>query len=414
MCDEESSRPLVLIEPYASALSGHWTKALILLAREAARQRRTCLIVAPNGVHEMLAEELIENGCVIVQDAGGRMCSAGLLISAGSGLTNVHNALVRRYPDRAVTYQFLHFARALKEAAAVRLASRVTAHPSPMVLILTANETLHAFSASLSGRPHLRYIHEARCHEGRAIRLAERFGARGLSLTHAFCPTAGVALAVNAREPGLKTTVMPFGLAGEVDYISESERAGAAASLGIGSGTPIASLVGGWWASKDMATVADAVHRLRTPMRLLVAGQPLDDRLLDRMRAAENVELIIRHEQLSAGLMRAVYGASSFTIVSRHPDGCESGVLLDAGAYGVPVVTSDHDPELATKLRGQSWARVFHAGDPESLAEALEWVCREALTRPSPSTSRELGMLTPGEMLRRLDQEMTCRERKPG
>src|SRR5205807_6249904 len=93
-----------------------------------------------------------------------------------------------------------------------------------------------------------------------------------------------------------------------------------------------------------------------------------------------------------------------FTIVSRMPGGKESGVALDAISRGVPVIVSDHDPELTRKLDRQPWARVFRGGDPEALARALDTAVAEPPTSPPPDAAAGVGMLEAERMIEAFDE----------
>ena len=56
------------------------------------------------------------------------------------------------------------------------------------------------------------------------------------------------------------------------------------------------------------------------------------------------------------------------------------------------MIVSDHDGALTGRLRGQSWALTFPAGDPDALTEALYTVIRQPPEPPGPEAPRLLGM----------------------
>jgi glycosyltransferase involved in cell wall biosynthesis len=94
-------------------------------------------------------------------------------------------------------------------------------------------------------------------------------------------------------------------------------------------------------------------------------------------------------------VLRLVYAASDAALVARHPGvGKESGLVMDAARFGVPLIVSDHDAELTARLRGQHWALTFTAGDPASLAAALHTVVCQPPERPGPRAPGLLGMWT--------------------
>jgi hypothetical protein len=77
----------------------------------------------------------------------------------------------------------------------------------------------------------------------------------------------------------------------------------------------------------------------------------------------------------------------------------ESGLVLDAVRYGVPLVISDNDAALTQKLRDARWAALFATGDPASLAAVLDRVGAEPLPRPDADAARSFGLRTGAEML---------------
>lgn len=96
-----------------------------------------------------------------------------------------------------------------------------------------------------------------------------------------------------------------------------------------------------------------------------------------------------------------MYAASDFTIVSRLPGVTkESGLVMDAFRYGIPLVVSDHDPTLTGRLQEMGCVRVFPAGDDAGLATAIDDLAAHPLPRPLPQDATRLGMMTGAEAVR--------------
>lgn len=388
-----SEAPLVLVEPLAAGAGGHWSKALLLLAEAAARGGRRCVVVAARGIDPGLRAELERVGAEVV-------CGESHpLLVAGNLLHRAFDVLQPRLPGRPLAYQLRHLARALVEAASLRMAPRGT------VVLPTANDTLPALTATLSGVSHLRFVHEVCEYECRTIRVIERMLRRRLRRVRALCPTEAVASELRARYPSLEVQVQTFAL---VDR-RNGDRAAARSRLALAPRATVGSLIGGWWQVKDHETVLEALRLARVPFTLLIAGHRLDRRVLEAIREAHPGIVRVIDRELSPDELRDVFAASDFTIVSRKPNGKESGVALDAIANGVPVVISDRDGGLSDRLRGSEWARVFSCGDPASLARALADAAGGRLEHPPAKAPTELGMLRPEQMLEVLDAAVPTR-----
>lgn len=400
-------RGVALIEPYAAIAGGHWAKALPLLARAARDDNRACAVVTVKGIDGGTRREVERAGALVIERPKQWLSWPALLLCCATTLRFAHEALRPRLPKSALPYQPLHFARCLEEAAAIRIGRQALAGAGDhqTIAILTANETLHACATALAGGHHVRYVHEVDCHEGPAIRLLERCLRSRLRATTVLCPAEGVSVALRERYPTIAPVVQTFGLRDPTAYLDEDERRGAARRLGIRSeADPVASLVGGWWRSKDIRTITAALALIDRPFTLLVAGDPLDRAIVKEMASVHSGELVVLERHLTADELRLVYAASDFTVVSRLHDGKESGIVLDAACYGVPLVSSDHNVELTSVLAAQPWARVFRSGDPRSLAEALTRTFHEPLPRPPRSASASLRMIDGVEMLETLER----------
>lgn len=94
--------------------------------------------------------------------------------------------------------------------------------------------------------------------------------------------------------------------------------------------------------------------------------------------------------------VRRVYAASDASLVARaRGTGTESGLVMDCARLGVPLLVSDHDPELTARLRGQSWARTFTAHDPDDLARVLDRCHHSPPSRPKPEAAAAVGLTDP-------------------
>ncbi|CAM5587893.1 hypothetical protein SALBM135S_07546 [Streptomyces alboniger] len=84
--------------------------------------------------------------------------------------------------------------------------------------------------------------------------------------------------------------------------------------------------------------------------------------------------------------------------LTRRPGtGKESGLVMDAARLGVPLIISEHDGALTTRLHGQPWALMFPARDPDALADALHTVIRQPPPLPGPEAPVLLGMRSAAE-----------------
>ncbi|MDX3590809.1 glycosyltransferase [Streptomyces sp. ID03-2B] len=133
--------------------------------------------------------------------------------------------------------------------------------------------------------------------------------------------------------------------------------------------------------------------RLKQPLHLVVTGTPLDEAVLARWRGLSNVRLHTVPGPVSEAVLRLVYAAADAALVARRPGiGKESGLVMDAARLGVPLVVSDHHPDITALLSGRPWALTFTTSTPDALAEALHEVIRRPPERPGPEVPRLLGM----------------------
>ncbi|GAA2620209.1 glycosyltransferase [Streptomyces axinellae] len=403
-----TGRPLVLIEPYANRRGGHHQRTLVALTQA----RPGSLVIAPHGIAPEAVTALREAGARLVTAPAGRR--AGVLSVASrlaAGLSAVGRRVLRsrRWPRRLrrLPHQVTLTARCLSEAAALRSVRRLVA-AADAVVILTASEALHGAAALLGGQPHLRFVHEAVTVEDAAVRLFGRLARRGEKQVTALYPTKAVSEQFASAFPGLPAVVRAFAV-DDGRRLTDAERAGGRAAFGIPAAESVVCLVGGWWPYKDISTIDAALSRLKEPLHLVVTGAPLDEAVLERWRALPRLTLHTVPGPVPESVLRLVYGASDAALVARHFGvGKESGLVMDAVRLGVPLVVSDHDPELTARLRGMPWALTFPAGDPDGLADALRVVVWQPPEQPGPEAPCLLGMGSAAEQADFLTRIFGC------
>ncbi|KUL50310.1 glycosyltransferase [Streptomyces sp. NRRL S-1521] len=399
---------LVLIEPYAHRSGGHHQRTLVALAQA----RPGSLVIALHGIARETVTALREAGARLVTAPAGRR--AGVLLVASrlaSGLSAAGQRLLRsrRWPRRLrrLPHQVTLVARCLSEAAALRCARRLEP-AAEAVVILTASEALHGAAALLGGQPHLRFVHEAVTTEDATVRLLGRLAHRGEKRVIALYPTQAVGDQFATAFPDLPAVVRAFAV-DDGRRLTDAEREGGRAAFSIPTAEAVVCLVGGWWPYKDITTIDAALSRLKEPLHLVVTGAPLDDAVLERWRSLHDLHLHVVPGPVAESVLRLVYGASDAVVVARNPGVAkESGLVMDAVRLGVPLVVSDHDPELIDRLQGLPWALTFPAGDPDSLADALHTVVRQPPDHPGPEAPGLLGRPSAAEQADFLTRSFAC------
>ncbi|MFJ2906759.1 glycosyltransferase [Streptomyces sp. NPDC087212] len=384
--------PLVLIEPYAHRLGGHHHGTLTALAQA----RPGSLVISPHGIASEAVADLGKAGARLVTAPAGAVATVLWAVSRlTAGLSAAGQCVFRsrRWPRRLrrLPHQVTLVARCLAEASALRTARRLGSG-AYAVVILTASEALHGAAALLGGQPHLRFVHEAITTEDAAVRLLGRLARRGEQQVIAVCPTQAVGDHLAAAFADLPAVVGSFAV-DDGRRLSDAEREGGRAAFGIPASAVVVCLVGGWWPYKDITVVDAALDRLKEPLHLVVTGSPLDEAVLERWRALPGLRVHTVPGPVSDTVLRLVYAAADAALVTRRPGiGKESGLVMDAARYGVPLIVSDHDGALTARLHGQPWALAFPAGDPDALVDALHSVIRQPPERPGPEAPGLLGM----------------------
>ncbi|MDH6119371.1 glycosyltransferase involved in cell wall biosynthesis [Kitasatospora sp. GAS204A] len=386
------TEPLVLIEPYAHLGGGHHQRTLTALAAA----RPGALVITPQGIADGPGPLLRAGSCIAAGPVGpaAKVLLAGARAAARVSTAGKRLFRSRRWPVRLrrLPHQVTLVARCLTEAACLRTARHLAPQPAAVV-ILSASEALHGAAALLGGGQHLRFVHELVASEDRPLRWLGRLARRSEKHVVALYPTSAVRDQLQRGFPRLPGRVRAFAV-DDGRCLTEAEREGARSAFTIPTGARAVCLVGGWWPYKDIATVDAALARLTKPLHLLVCGTPLDDAVLERWHRLPLVRVHTVPGPVGEDVLRLVYAAADAALVARRPGiGKESGLVMDAARLGVPLVVSDHDPDLTERLAGQPWARLFPAGDPDSLAAALDRLAAGLPERPGPQAPAVLDML---------------------
>ena len=392
---------LLFVEPHAHARAGHWQGALQSLVRAAVATGVKVMAVSVEDVDQSLRDELGALGCRCLSLNSDGSGAVRLSVRALVGLEAAacRSRLTRLSRDLAA------LRRAVLEAGLQQVARRAGADA---VIVLSAG---NAFPALAVGP------HRTRASQLRVVHDVDTVHTPGLRHIHAqqtrraaqvTWVTTTPALREALARQGLDARVLPFSTRESGDYLIATERADARTRFGIPHDGWCIGLVGGWWHDKDMETVVEAIERLPSALAVIVAGEPLDVALTERLAARGGRRVVVIHRALSPEEVRAVYAASDLTVVSRHRGVVkESGVIMDAARLGVPVLFSDQDPHLNGLLARSPWARAFEAGSAASLAEVLLDVHDRPLPRPTPDDAERLGLRTPTEMVQVMVRALT-------
>ncbi|MGF1426856.1 glycosyltransferase [Kitasatospora sp. LaBMicrA B282] len=400
------SGPLVLIEPQAHLGGGHHQRTLTALAAA----RPGAVVITPQGIADGPGPLLRAGSCIAAGPVG---LAAKALLAAARAAERVSTAGKRAFrsrrwplPLRRLPHQVTLVARCLTEAGCLRTARRLAPHPAAVV-ILSASEALHGLAALLGGTPHLRFIHEQVTTEDSPVRLLGRLARRSEKHVVALYPTTAVRDRLAPAFPHLPGRVRAFAV-DDGRPLTAAERDGARAAFTIPDSATAVCLVGGWWPYKDMATVDAALACLTKPLHVLVCGTPLDDAVLERWHRLPLVRVHTVPGPVGEDVLRLVYAAADAALVARRPGtGMESGLVMDAARLGVPLVVSDHDPDLTERLAGQPWAQLFPDGDPGALAKSLDQLADGPLARPGTRAPAVLDMLPASEQAAYLTETYT-------
>lgn len=394
-----TEQTLYLIEPFAHETNGHWADSLGRLSLASSARART-VVVAPQPLASSLHQQLLSAGIAVRDPA---------ISSASSRLLHVVFRVVRRAEQiaRRVGSADAHIAEdlwllgvAFQEMVLLRAIRDQVEPGSRRVLVLTGSAAFLGMIATLSAVPHVRFLHDARGPRGVVARFLDRRWRSRISSMRLYCTTDSLRASLAERGVATGVRVQTFAMRADGDYLAEAERIEARTAMGIRDDQFVIGLVGGWWPAKDVDTVALALRLTSEPVHALVAGEPLRPEALASMEQALEGQLTVIDKGLSADELRMVYACCDASVVSRWRGVTkESGLVMDAVKYGVPLIVSDHDPTLTARVAREPWALSFRAQDPGSLAEAIDKAAVGALERPPVQAAVDFGLPTAEEVL---------------
>ncbi|MEV0323033.1 hypothetical protein ACIBKX_32805 [Streptomyces sp. NPDC050658] len=384
--------PLVLIEPYAHRPGGHHQHTLVALAAA----RPGSLVIAPYGAADLPA--LRKAGARVITGSvgrgAGRLLTLARAASAGSAIGGRALSSLRRPRClRRLLDQVTLLERWLTEAACLRTAAQLERDPGAVV-VLSASEALHGAAALLGGQAHLRFIHDRVMAEGVALRLLGWSARRGERQVLALYPTASVRDQMAPAFRCLTGVVRCFAV-DDGNRLTDAERNTGRAAFAIPDGAVALCLAGTWGPHDDIDTVSAALEGVRRPLHLVVCGALTREEVLARW--GELPGLRVHTVPPSAGpyVLRLVHAAADAALVARRLGaGEESGAVMDAVRLGVPLLVSEHDPELSARLGGHPWAWLFPAGDADGLTAVLDRLAEGLPERPGNRAPVHLGMAT--------------------
>ncbi len=261
------------------------------------------------------------------------------------------------------------------------------------VVILTASQGLAATAAGLSNTPHVRFVHYEGAPEGMCLRAVEKVFAQNEQRIALIATNTTIESTTRERHPGRRLTVRSFTVADPTMRIGEDERGPARHELEIVDTEFVMAMVGGWWPYRDMETVKRGLELLGRPVTLVVCGVPVRPSELEPAVRRGGGRVVDLAGAVTENQLRRIYAASDGALVTRTPGWPEEiGTLFDAARYGVPLVMSDHDPDLSHRLANEPWIRLFRAGEPLGLARALERFAEDPPPRPDRHAAERMGL----------------------
>jgi len=382
---------LCLIELYADRAAGHWGDNLVRLCEGATAAGFDPVAIAVQGIHPEVATALGRIGVRNIDRPSGG--AARTLMWLSRRLRPLHSTMLRIAPDTHHPQQVRYWAKCLAEVSALRTVTRTFPDSTGAVVILTASQTLGATAAAWAGTPHVRYVHDVGVPEGWAVRISEWLMGKGEQMVVVACTTPAVEAGIRARHPGLRTAVRPFTVLDPKMYISSGERAPARRELGIGDEEFVVSMVGGWWAYKDVDVVERALGLVEHPVTLILAGNPIRPAQLEPAARSSGGRIVNLQGGRTEHELRRLYAASDCALVTRVAGfDREAATIHDAARYGVPLIATDHDPTMSRLLSQEDWVRLFPPGDQSALAATLLEVAARPLPRPDRDAAVRLGL----------------------
>lgn len=384
--------PLVLIEPHTHQLRGPRRHTLTALAAA----RPGSLVIAPYGAADLGALRKAQ-ARVITESAGPSAASLLAIAQAASYVSAVgRQALTsRRWPSRLrrLPDQVALLARCLTEAACLRTVRHLVRDPGAVV-VLSASEALHGAAALLGGRAHVRFVHDMVATEDATLRFLGRLARRGERRVMALYPTTAVRDLVTSAFPRLPGEVRNFAV-DDGKRLTDAEREAGRAAFDIPDAAPALCLVDGWGPYEDIDTISAALDGVRQPLHLVVCGAPPREETLARWRDLPGLRVHAVPGSVGEYVLRLVYGAADAALVAQRPGAVkETGPAMDAVRLGVPLLVSDHDPDLSARLADRPWAWLFPSGDPAALRAVLDRLAEGPPARPGDEAQVDLGMAT--------------------
>jgi glycosyltransferase involved in cell wall biosynthesis len=142
--------------------------------------------------------------------------------------------------------------------------------------------------------------------------------------------------------------------------------------LGLDADASVALLFGTDHGDKDVDVVARVFAKL-TDWQLVVVGDVARDY---RQHRGPGRDPIVIGGYVDEATRALVYSAADLVVASFRPGfHRDSGIVMDALSWGVPVVCSDGSPAAAA-IREYRLGLVFEPGDPDSLERAVRQVQR--------------------------------------
>ncbi len=258
---------------------------------------------------------------------------------------------------------------------------------SPPLIVVMSDATNPALAAAIAGTgswllyqfwpPEAEQSSVVRAVEsvlvGTARRAERRRRGRGGAMRLAL-PGEAWAEAWAMRVPFLQPAVIPLAGCRRREPIPDAR-----ARLGLKSDERLALVFGTLHGEKDYDVVWRAFADLHG-WRLLIVGEVADAYRQSQRQRCDGHEPILLGGYVDATTRDLVFCAADVVILSFQPNHWrDSGVLMDAIAWGVPVVCSGHST-AADIVRTFRLGVVFEPGNADSLAQAV----RSAPTRITP------------------------------
>lgn len=393
---------LFLVELNAHARNGHWADSLLQLAEAASGRFKTAVIVSrvsPDWLRVELDRLQVDTHIPKLKSF------ADVVLFLCICLIRWLGAAGRRCTPASRFIQDLRlFGTALHEALLLRsTTSRVPHQAIDLRFLLSGGGPFVGLVQRLSDAPHVRVVHDPEMPTTAIGRYINDFWRKEHGKVLALCPTAAVEREL--RNGGFfgTTNVQPFAMRDPRQYIGEEERRVARQYFNVSTGETVICLVGGWWAGKDIETVARALTLITSRLHIVIAGYPVDETLLQEMLKVSPSRFTVWNRGLGSEELRRVYAAADASIVSRQRAvGKESGLVMDAVKFGVPLILSECDDGLREQIRQFSWVAFFRSRDAGDLARTLDLIAANPLPRPPKGAAENLGLRTPNEILKDL------------